>query len=202
MSLKHKVILIPGLGDRTRLLEWAVGHWRRYGLEPIVYAVGWRDEENAFRPKLKKLVALIDQIVKNGDKVSFVGTSAGGSAALNAFMQRKSKIYKVINVCGRLRVGPTTGFLSFDSKTKSSPAFAESVRLCERGIAQLSLPDRRKIMTMRAMFGDELVPPETAVIDGALNIQIPIGEHMLSIGAALTIFSKPLITYLVSRNKV
>ena len=88
---------------------------------------------------------MIDEIVNNADRISLIGTSAGGSAAVNAFMERKSKIHRVINICGRLRVGPTTGFRSFDSKTKSSPAFTESVRLCERGIEQLPLPDRRKL---------------------------------------------------------
>lgn len=192
----HRVIIIPGLGDNTRVLAWVVGYWKRYGLDPIVYSVGWRDGEESFRPKLKKLVALIDKYAKNGNRVSLVGTSAGGSAALNAFIERKSKIHRVINVCGRLRVGPTAGYRSFKAKTKSSPAFVESVRLCERGIEQLSLPDRRKIMTVRAMFGDELVPPETTIVDGALNIQIPTAEHMFSIGAALTIYSGALIFFL------
>lgn len=196
MSHKHVVIIIPGLGDETRILRWVVRHWRQYGLIPVVYSVGWRDRETSFLPKLAGLVGKIDQLIKEGNKVSLIGTSAGGSAAINAFMERKSKIHRVINVCGRLRVGPTTGFRSFDSKTRSSPAFAESVRLCERGIAQLSLPDRRKIMTVRALFGDELVPPETAIVDGARNIHVPTGEHMLSIGAALTLYSAPLISFL------
>ncbi|MEK7141135.1 MAG: hypothetical protein AAB800_01160, partial [Patescibacteria group bacterium] len=170
--------------------------WRWYGLDPVVYSVGWRDGEYSFRQKLKRLVAMIDEIVNNADRISLIGTSAGGSAAVNAFMERKSKIHRVINICGRLRVGPTTGFRSFDSKTKSSPAFTESVRLCERGIEQLPLPDRRKIMTVRALFGDELVPPETAIVDGAHNIHVPTGEHMVSIGAALTLYSGPLISFL------
>ena len=51
-------------------------------------------------------------------------------------------------------------------------------------------------MTVRAMFGDELVPPETATVDGAHNIHVPTGEHMLSIGAALTLYSGPLISFL------
>lgn len=199
MAQKHYAIIIPGLGDNTRVLEWAVGHWKRYGLDPIVYSVGWRDGEESFRPKLKKLVMLIDQYRKNGDKVSLVGTSAGGSAAMNAFIERKRTIHRVINVCGRLKVGPTTGLRSFATQTKSSPAFAESVRICEKGIEELTVTDRRKIMTVRAMFGDELVPPETTIVDGAYNTQIPSGEHLLSIGAALTICSDPLISFLTKK---
>ena len=51
-------------------------------------------------------------------------------------------------------------------------------------------------MTVRAMFGDELVPSETTIIKGALNTKVPTPEHMLSTASALTIFSKPLIDFL------
>lgn len=197
MSKEHKVIIIPGLGDsRTRPLELMTNHWKRQGLEPIVHVVGWHDSEDSFELKLHRLVELIDELVGQGDEVSLVGTSAGGSAALNAFIERKNVVHRIINVCGRLSVGPTTGFRSFESKSKSSPAFAESVELCETQEKSLSSSDRQKIMTVRAMFGDELVPPETTIIEGAYNTLVPTPEHMLSIGAALTIFSQPLIAFL------
>ena len=197
MSKEHKVIVIPGLGDhRTKPIELAVNHWRRQGLEPIVHAVGWHDGEDSFEPKLLRLVEMIDGFTEQGDTVPLVGTSAGGSAALNAFIERKDAIHRVINVCGRLKVGPTTGFRSFVSKSKSSPAFAESVKLCEAREKLLSTADRQKIMTVRAMFGDELVPPETTILQGAYNTRVPTPEHVLSISAALTAFSRPLIVFL------
>ncbi len=201
MANKHTIIFIPGLGDETTVLRLITRHWRMYGLEPVVYSVGWHDGEDSFRLKLARLEKMIDQLAKNGDRVSLVGTSAGGSAALNAFIERKNKVHRVINVCGRLRVGPTTGFRSFASKTKSSPAFAQSVRLCEQSIKRLAVADRKKIMTVHAMFGDELVPPETTIIEAAHNTQVPTMEHMVSIGAALTVFSKRLISFLITRNK-
>jgi hypothetical protein len=51
-------------------------------------------------------------------------------------------------------------------------------------------------MTVRAMFGDELVPADTSILKGAFNTQVPTAEHMLSIGMALTVFSKPIILFL------
>lgn len=197
MSKEHKVIVIPGLGDsRTKPLELLTNNWRRQGLEPIVHAVGWHDGEDSFEPKLHRLVEMIDKFVDQGDVVSLVGTSAGGSAALNAFIERRNVVHRIINVCGRLRVGPITGFRSFESKSKSSPAFAESVKLAETQEKLLSPSDRQKIMTVRAMFGDELVPPNTTIVQGAYNTVVPTPEHMFSIGSALTIFSKPLIVFL------
>src|SRR3989338_3160596 len=183
----HKVILVPGLGDDTRFLKWATRNWEKYGLEPIVHSVGWRDGENSFETKLNRLLNFIDEFVKQGNQVSLVGTSAGGSAVLNAFIERKDSIHKVINVCGRLKVGPTSGFRPFQSKTQTSPAFAESVKLCENGIKSLDESDLKKIMTVHAMFGDELVPSETTIIKGALNTKVPTAEHIISIASALTI---------------
>ena len=196
MSKEHKVILIPGLGDQVKPLEWAVKNWPNHGLEPIVHPVGWHDEELSFEPKLGRLVEMIDRFSQKGDTVSLIGTSAGGSAALNAFIERKKVVHRIVNVCGRLRTGPTTGFRSFGAKTASSPAFAESVKLCESREEDLSDADRKKIMTVRAMFGDELVPADTTIMQGAFNTTVPTPEHMLSIISALTIFSKPLIVFL------
>ena len=200
MIKKHSVIIIPGLSDETKYLRLINNHWRKYGLTPIIHPVGWRDGENEFIPKLKRLVKLIDKLIKNGDNVSLVGTSAGGSAVLNAFCERKSVINKVINVCGRLRTGPTKGFRSFQSKTASSHAFAQSVKLAELNEKRLNKKDRKKIMTIRAMFGDELVPPETTYIKGTKNILVPTAEHVFSIAMALTLFSKPLISFLTNKN--
>ena len=202
MSPEHNVIFIHGLGDRQDPLKWAVRGWQKHNLEPIMHSVGWRDKELSFEPKLNRLVEMIDEISEKGDLVSLVGTSAGGSAALNAFVERKEVVHKVINVCGRLRTGPTSGFRSFEAKSKSSPSFAESVKLFESREESLSDADKQKIMTVRAMFGDELVPPETTILQGAYNTTVPTIEHVLSITAALTIFSQPLITFLKSEAHI
>jgi hypothetical protein len=196
MIKKHSIIIIPGLGDKTKPVQFLIEHWKIYGLNPIIYSVGWRDGESQFLPKLYKLLSLIDKLKRNGDTVSLIGTSAGGSAVLNAFFERKNVIHKVINICGRLRTGPIKGFRSFKSKTSSSPTFAQSVILAESREPFLNLNDRKKIMTVRSMFGDELVPPETTNIDGAHNIRVPMIGHVMSIGAALTIFSKPIVEFL------
>ena len=55
MTSKHVVIIIPGLGDETRILGWAVGFWRWYGLDPVVYSVGWRDGGVFISAKVKEI---------------------------------------------------------------------------------------------------------------------------------------------------
>ncbi|PIZ24310.1 hypothetical protein COY48_03680 [Candidatus Collierbacteria bacterium CG_4_10_14_0_8_um_filter_43_86] len=84
-----------------------------------------------FQPKLEGLLTLIDTLSQQGCHISLVGTSAGGRTVLNAFLRRKNQIRRVINMCGRLRTGPTAGLRSFSSKTSTSPAFVESIELFE-----------------------------------------------------------------------
>jgi hypothetical protein len=50
----------------------------------------------------------------------------------------------------------------------------------------------------KSYLGDELVPADTAVLDGGQNITIPTIEHSLSIYLALSIFFKPIINFLES----
>jgi hypothetical protein len=200
MSKRHAVIIVPGLGDNVNTIQIATNHWRKSGLEIIVHSVGWRNGEKEFKPKLDLLEVLIDKLVNKGNFVSLVGTSAGGSAVLNAYIERKKVLNKIIIICSRLRVGSQHGFRSFEKRTASSRVFAQSIMLSEAREKSLSLADRKRIMTVRAQFGDELVPIDTAILKDAKNTTIPTIEHVFSIGAALTVFSKPLIEFLISHD--
>lgn len=119
----------------------------------------------------------------------------------NAFFERRDIIYRTINVCGRLRCGNQRGFRSFEARTASSPSFAQSIKLFESREDLLSDQDRKKVMTVRALFGDELVPADTIVLRGAYNTVVPTPEHLFSIAMALTVFSRPLITFLTKGVK-
>jgi pimeloyl-ACP methyl ester carboxylesterase len=178
------------------MIKIATWRWRKFGLDITPYSIGWRERENDFNYKIQRLVALIDELSQKGNIVSLIGTSAGGSAVLNAFIERKDIIHRVVNICGRLRTGSQKGFRSFKTRTASSPAFAQSVKFCEKRESELSNNDRLKVMTVRAMFGDELVPGDTAILEGAHNIKIPTIGHIFSIGATLTLFSGTIISFL------
>lgn len=194
MKPKHKIIIVPGLGDETSKIKWATNFYRKYGLEPVVHNMWWRKGEKHFGPKLQKLIKLIDKLSKNGDKVSLIGTSAGSSAVMNAFVARNKKIYKVISVCGRLRQGEEKGFRSFETRSASSLAFKESLLMFEKSEPKLINKDRKKIMTIRALF-DELVPDNTSYIKGATNKRIKSIEHIFSIWMALS-FYRPLMDFI------
>lgn len=192
---RHNIILIPGLGDEIRMLNFLTKHFQKYHLDVAVHRIGWKDGSTDFRPKFDNLLHHIDELSKIG-RVSLVGTSAGGSAALNAFARRKKIVYKAVNLSGILRPSKERGWRSFEARTTTSSQFAQSVKLFVSQEKSLTPADRKRVMTVYPIFGDELVAPDTVTLPGATNIRIPSIEHVLSIALALTFFSKPVITFL------
>jgi hypothetical protein len=178
------------------MLRLATCSWNQYDLTPVIHSANWENTSESFQQKLQRLVRQIDSLSKHENFVSLVGTSAGGSMAVNALIQCPNTVQRVINVCGRLRVGTHHGFRSFELRTNKSPAFAESVKLCEKNEKKLTNTDRKKIMTISALFGDELVPKNTIIIRGARNTTNPVAGHVFCIALSVTMFKKSLIEFL------
>lgn len=196
IKMKWVVILIPGLGDDASKLQLVTRHWpQKYNIETILYLMPWMGNSESFEQKLNRLIKKIDTLHENGYTISLLGTSAGGSCAINAYCKRREKIAKVINVCGRLRKGKNV-FPSLDIAAKNSPSFKESVLLCEENLKSLNDQDRKKILTIRSYF-DEIVPVSFIPIDGAHNIRIFSVEHILSISLAMTLYSKNIIDFIL-----
>jgi len=194
--VKHSVILIPALKTNSAIFDFVTKNWQnKYGLSVHILNV-WNTEKD-FPLMLEKVANKIDELSKNGGTVSLIGASGGGNMATNAFIQRKRKVNKVINICGRMRVGKHTD-LDISPNDKQLKAYIESIHFLESNIASLSSDDKKKIMTIRPRFGQEFVPVDTVTIDGGNNITIPTFEHILSIVAALTIFKKLLISFIES----
>lgn len=195
---KHKVIVVPGLGNENKLHALLVKWWKIFGIETYVCGVNWKVEESGFDKKMRKIIGLIDKLTNDDSEVSLVGTSAGGSAVLNAYFERRDKIHRVVNDGGRLRSGDAL-FYTFDRATAKSPSFRESVLRAEKLEQRLTVTDRQKIMTVRPVF-DEIVPPNTVGIKGAKNIVIPSVDHPLSNALALTLFAWPIIRFIKSKR--
>ena len=197
-SERHNVIILPGLSDATRNIERVTSWWKYMGLTPHVLPVGWYDGVPDFQPKLDKILALADQLAQEG-QVSIVGTSAGGSAAFNAFLERPGIIRKAVNVCGRLRAGQHN-WRSLEKMSATSESFKHSVLQFESREPTIPQSIKTRMMTVSPLFGDELVPADTSGLKGAYNIRIPTVEHVFSIAMSLTFFVHPLINFLRREN--
>lgn len=194
---KHKVIIVPGLGDNKVFhIKFATNHWTKKGLDVLIHRFDWMNNYESFETKFNRLLKLVDSLVLEDNTISLVGLSAGGSAVLNVLVERKKMIHKVVNICGRLRTGSDKGFRTLRDKSKNSPSFYKSVKYFEKKEKSLNSDELQRIMTVRAKFGDELVPSNTVSIEEAYNITIPTIEHVLSIGLALSVFSKEIISFL------
>jgi hypothetical protein len=182
------------MDGRIEGLELITRNWpERYGLYPEVIQTIWKDKIG-LEPKLKRVTDLIDSLVAKGNSISLIGTSASGSLMLNAFVERKGVVEKVINVGGFLRPGNEKGYRSFDERGAASIAFRESVLRFAKLESTLTAEDKKKILTVRP-YWDELVPPETVVIKGALNKKVPMVEHVLGIATAMILYD-PVVMFL------
>lgn len=195
----HTIIIVPGLGDtpsRNKLYEKLIKYWtEKYHFTPIFFEANWGDIHEAFDQKLQRLLTLINSYETDAiRKVSLIGISAGGSLALNAYFQKKSKISKVINVCGRLRVGSRV-YPTLEKAAKKSKAFYDSVQKCDEGLATLSNQEKTNILTLRAIF-DEVVPTPTTLVGGATNYVVGSIEHKVTIGMCLTAYSNKITDFL------
>lgn len=191
MNGERIVIFVPGLSGKVEGIQAVTSNWAgRYDLTPVMWPMVWKDNE-PFQTKISRLLEEIDTYDK---PVSMVGASAGGAMVVNALGQKPERILKVVTACSRLRVGSKTGFRGFEERTKQSIAFAEAVKsLSTNPLPQELLP---RVMNIRAGGFDELVPPDTAFLEGAQHYTVPWGEHVMSIGLALSVFSYQIIKFL------
>jgi len=196
MEVEKHPIILTGLGGRMGklMLGLITRPWvKKYGLHPEVYDVEWRNGVS-FERKLKDFCCFIDDCKGKGWDISLIGCSAGGPMAICALAERPDKINKIVTNCSRLFVGPESGFRSFVNMTKTSAAFAQAVRWCQKIIGEMSPEMKKRIMTLTNR-ADELVPSETSYIEGAVNHRLPMMEHIVSIGWALWKY-QPLVAFI------
>lgn len=187
---KHTIIIVPGIPAFSTFFKILSLWLHLLGFTPIVVDLHWTDNSKNFQQKLQPLLTLIDKLSKNGN-VSLIGVSAGGSAVLNAFSQRKNSIKSVVSICSRL--GKINNRLNANMKKYTS--FKESIELLEKNKEFISPIERRKILTIRGIF-DERMPSSIAILDGANQSTTFMIFHAPIIFFTLSFLSNPLITFL------
>lgn len=183
-SMKITAVYIPGLFDKQKGLIFAqrqlLRSWRLYGIRTELFVVGWANEAESFDNRLKALLERIDELAKTGSEVVLVGASAGASTALAAFAKRKETVCAMISICGQLR-----GIKKVpDPALDINPRFRASLEAMEKSLTTLSSDDRQRILTLRPRV-DAVVQPDEAVLDGAVNVQMPVVGHLFGIGFAI-----------------
>lgn len=190
--MSQQVIYLTGLGDHS--WDKLVKIWRVFGLKVHYFPIGWSNSE-PFSLKLQHICSLIDKLTKDGGKVAIIGVSAGASAAVNAYMERRSQVSAVMFICGKLRGFQAVNRRYFDH----NPAFEDSLRASENHVKGLKAEDKTKMLCLKSAH-DGLVPANDSVIEGANIKTIPAVGHLPSIFAAIVFGGPTIARFISSRN--
>lgn len=167
-------LYINGLGygherSQEKLMKW---WWRRKGIALEHLQTNWRDGQS-FDSKLGAAIQKAEDMLQEYDGITIIGTSAGGSLALNTYCELKDKNICLVSSHGRMKAG------DYEKSDRRSmyrrarlgtdhplSAFADSVANAEHNIIHnLTQQDKQRILTLDQLT-DLIVPLETMVIDG------------------------------------
>jgi hypothetical protein len=172
-SEKIGFLYINGLGDsqttlKDRVVKW---WWNRAGLDIQHAHVNW------FGVSLEETLQSVEQQVTEMlgmyGRVAIIGSSAGGSLAINLFYRLRSENICAINAHGRVAVGgyENSHRMSLYRRAgldtaRPSQAFFDSVVMAEREtIPSLADKEKRRLLVLTQLT-DMVVPLETMTIDG------------------------------------
>ncbi len=185
---KKYIIFINGLGDGTpRKVELAfLKRFSQLGYDSVPAKVDWYAKQSFAKTFDQLSKEFLEPIIADAKQIVLIGSSAGGSMAINLFsqLQNKPNIY-AINLGGRLARGNLTkkdyrtlDFAAHIGKTKQSQLFYESVIYCEDEAIPALKNSNFSHLRIMMPFADEIVPLQTMKIQGVQEIRIPAIGHI------------------------
>lgn len=174
MSEKIGYLYINGLGDgattlKDRVVKW---WWQRKGLDIQHAHINWYDGKS-LEEKLATVEQKVDEMLSNFGGVAIIGSSAGGSLAINSFYRLRDKNVCAVSTHGRLKAGdyPDSHRMSLYHRAhldtdKPSQSFFDSVTMAEtQVILSLTEQDKERLLILTQLT-DMVVPMDTMMIDG------------------------------------
>lgn len=184
---QHHVIYVPGILDGIYYQNEAVKLWRLYGVHGHCHEMPWLGDE-AYEPKFQRLLDEIDRYGAAGHQVSLVGASAGASAVLNAYIERKDDISGVVYVVGKILAPETVPQKIYDT----NPAFKASMEALQTTLKKLTPADKAKIRSFYSP-ADTYMPHAGTIITGVQESRLPPLQHGWAITYSLTIGARRLL---------
>lgn len=165
-------LYINGLGNgQTKLHgKLAVWWWRRAGVELHHAHVNWFDGASA-EAKINDTAAQASELLKKYDALVLIGSSAGGSLALNSFYRLRDENVRAVIAHGRLKEGklPRNSRNSLVNRAGASQSFFDNVKLAEdRTVPALDQEDKKRLLVLTQLT-DMVVPMHCMVIEGVLK---------------------------------
>lgn len=190
--MKHVIIYVPGLGDKMKWLVWwqrcTLTFWQAHFVRTEVITMLWA-EPVPLKPRFDRLIRRIDDLHARGKKVSLIGTSAGASAVISAFVLRPDKVSGVVTICGKIQGGIP------ETVEQLNPSFGESLDVLAKSLKKLSPELKKRVMTVYSSL-DAVVPPEEAVIDGVKKYETKALGHNPTCAYVLLFKSRVIVNFL------
>lgn len=192
MTSKQHIVYIPGLGDGYDMFRKAgLLLWRKPGTKTTLVSMHWMDTHESYEDKLGRIKKAIDKYPSH--KVVLVGESAGGAMSIVAMRRFRSKIHRLVTVCGMNQgAGNVSGYVYYQNK-----AFKYTMEEADTITPTLSAEDRRSMLTIYSPL-DATVTPKATLLDGVKAHKLFIPGHLPTIFVVLffkfrkiTISSKP-----------
>ena len=168
-------LFINGLGDgrttpKDRVVRW---WWQRAGLDIRHAHINWYDGKG-LDDKLHAVETKVDGMLSECGGVAIIGSSAGGSLAVNSFYRLRDRNVCAVVAHGRLAAGdyPDSHRMSLhhrahlDGAGKPSQSFYDSVSMAEKDvIPKLTGQDKERLLILTQLT-DLVVPLGLMEIDG------------------------------------
>jgi hypothetical protein len=191
MRTNVHVLYVPGLGDaHVTSQRLVVKTWHLWGVEAEIVQMNWAINE-LWETKLARLLTRIDELIQDGKLVGLIGASAGASAVINAYAQRKSQVIGCVLIAAKVNYPDTIGA----NYRRRSPAFLASARDCEKALHTLDDADRRRILSRYAVF-DDVVARRDSYVQGARNQVVISFGHAVTIGTQIIFGARSFIGFL------
>lgn len=168
------ILYINGLDTGSiRIVDRLVSLWWRMAGAKMYYTrVNWFDDEG-IETKIQRVASQAQGLLKSHGGVIILGSSAGGSLALNVFYQMRNQNICVVCSRARLRVGDyeRTDRNSLYQRAhlaarRRSRSFYESVvRVEDEIIPNLTKGDKLRIL-IQSQLVDNVVPTNLMLIEG------------------------------------
>lgn len=188
---QHHIIYVPGIqDDRLRGQSLLTSLWRLYGVRGHCHEMPWFGPE-PFEPKMQKLLGRIDSYRAQGHCVSLIGASAGASAVINAYVQRREDISALIYICAKINAPETVS----DRTYSANPAFKTSMYKLQDNLKELTSEDKAKMHSFYSP-ADQVVPYEATVIPGVAESRLPALRHGEAIIYSLSLGARRMLSHL------
>jgi pimeloyl-ACP methyl ester carboxylesterase len=181
--VRRNLIIIPGLGDHALFYSFLKLVWAALGFKTYVFSYRWEDAPSNDL-SMGRLLSYIDS---NPDELFYIiGASAGGTAAINALIERPERITRIATVCTPYDVIPHARNL----------ILRQSIVRLIKNLKRADIRTKHNILSVYAR-SDSIVNPQLSRYPTVVSKELPVSGHALTIFLAMTLWSPVIKKHLL-----